>query len=1335
MSVTEAARRLGVGRPALSNLLNGKAALSDDMAVRLQGTFGADRAELLELRKRSDRGHRRNRDRAVAVDPYVPSFLTIKARQIAAWAVENIRARELLPVLIRRLVHSTGRELRHVDIRGYDSAQRRGWDGWVEADGATAWVPAGRSGWEFSAANRPQEKAERDYQARTRMLSPDERANCTFVFVTPRVWTRKEQWVRSKDAEGDWKAVRALDASDLEQWLETTVTPQIWLASELQIPTDGLWTVDGFWDQWAAGSNPQMTRQIFAPAVAAHVTAFKNWLKAPNDRPLTVAADSKHEAVAFVACLLRHSEVADQLRDQAVVFESPAALRAVGRSSSPFLSVVFNNDAEREIANLYRHRPCIVVRPRNAVDREPDIAIALLGHSAFETALADMDIERERFDRLAAESGRSPTVLRRRLSPIEAIRTPGWARSKETARCLIPMTLIGAWHKGSAADRAILAALAGADYDDVERGVAELLQWDDCPVWCVDEYRGVVSKIDALFAISPWMTEKDLTDFMHLAECVLSESDPALDLPDDQQWAASVYGKVREHSSALRTGVCETLVLLSVHGNFLFLERLGVNMDGRIALLIERLLTPLTSEKLRSHDRDLPGYAEAAPNTFLGLLEKDLKRPDPAVLELLKPVRAGAFESPWRTGILWSLERLAWTPKNLVRVVAILARLSQIQIDDNWLNKPINSLSAIFRSWMPQTAASIDNRLQVFSGLCRTYPDVGWQLCVQQFAADRELGHYSARPRWRNDASGAGEAATRKDHFAFCRRALDLAISWPRQTANTLGDLVEHVNGLPPDDRHTVWELVDSWSQAEANDAEREKLRDRIRLAHLTWRGRLGKPEKDERDRARQTYDALGSPDPVERHGWLFMSPWVEAIADDGDDENLDPREEQRRVDQCRKHAMAEIWSSRGLDGALQLLRTCDPGTVGTYVVSLALTPEAALAVVQACLSPTTGSAEKVNDFLRGFLWSLDEKKHGPLIETIEATSSLEQVVRLFTCLPFRGTTWRLLNACERRARDQYWRTVYPARGRFTEAETTELIDRLLEIGRPFDAFFAVQFNWDEVEASRLRRLLSSMVTTSPDPAAHFRIDSYQIARALKSLAGRPGVGTHVMAQLEFAFIDVLDHREYGIPNLERVVTDSPLFFVRVLALCFKRSDDGEDPLDWRVADPDRAMSAATAAYRLLTKISRIPGTNSKGEVDAPALTQWVIEARRLCEEYGRAAIGDQKIGELLSRSPVGEDGVWPAQPVCAVLDANPSEEIATGFEIGVYNARGAHMRSVDEGGEQERELSAKYRAWAERLVFDYPHSAKILERIAQGYERDAKRHDSDALVRRRLEQ
>ena len=683
MSVTDAAKRLGVGRPALSNLLNGKSALSQDMALRLETTFGADRQELLELQAASDQRLRRSKDQTVAVGAYVPSFLRIRARQITEWAEGNIEARHLLAVLVRLLVHATGRELRVVEFPGYDNAQRQGWDGWVEADAAAPWVPKGRSGWECSVEQRPAQKAEGDYRARVNEIPPEERAECSFVFVTPRNWQNKNQWVRRKEATGEWKAVSVLDASDLEQWLETTVAPQIWLARELRLPTEGFQTVDHFLDQWAMGSDPPMTPLIFAPSLAAHAEKFKRWLEKPSERPFTVAADSKHEAVAFLAYLFRHKDVPSKHRDHAVVFEQGGPLRILAEASSPFIPIVLSEDTEREIASLYRQHHCIVVRPRNAVDEEPDVAVELLSHAAFEQALIDMGVEQERVHRLASESGRSPTVLRRRLSRIGAIRTPPWASDKSVARRLIPITLVGAWNKGSKADRRVLAALAHSDYDEVERSIADLLRHDDCPVWCVDQHRGVVSKIDALFAVSPCVTENDLDDFKQLAKGVLSEPDPALELPDDQQFAAGLYGKVRQHSDALRAGVCESLVLLSVHGNALFRERLGVDVTLRVAALVRQLLTPLTSATLRAHDRNLPGYAEAAPREFLALLEDDLRKANPVLNELLEPAGSGAFGHPRRTGMLWALEGLAWHPRNLLRVVMILGRLSQTRIDDN----------------------------------------------------------------------------------------------------------------------------------------------------------------------------------------------------------------------------------------------------------------------------------------------------------------------------------------------------------------------------------------------------------------------------------------------------------------------------------------------------------------------------------------------------------------------------------------------------------------------------------------------------------------------------
>ena len=82
-------------------------------------------------------------------------------------------------------------------------------------------------------------------------------------------------------------------------------------------------------------------------------------------------------------------------------------------------------------------------------------------------------------------------------------------------------------------------------------------------------------------------------------------------------------------------------------------------------------------------------------------------------------------------------------------------------------------------------------------------------------------------------------------------------------------------------------------------------------------------------------------------------------------------------------------------------------------------------------------------------------------------------------------------------------------------------------------------------------------------------------------------------------------------------------------------------------------------------------------------------------------------------------------------METVSSEHIARGFCIGVSNARGVHWRG--EGGDQERELAAKYRSWAQQLDFEYPYVSSVLERIAASYDHDAKWQDSESNVRRRL--
>lgn len=68
----------------------------------------------------------------------------------------------------------------------------------------------------------------------------------------------------------------------------------------------------------------------------------------------------------------------------------------------------------------------------------------------------------------------------------------------------------------------------------------------------------------------------------------------------------------------------------------------------------------------------------------------------------------------------------------------------------------------------------------------------------------------------------------------------------------------------------------------------------------------------------------------------------------------------------------------------------------------------------------------------------------------------------------------------------------------------------------------------------------------------------------------------------------------------------------------------------------------------------------------------------------------------------------------------------------GAREERGVHWRG--EGGGQERDLAGTYRAWADALRTSHPFTAsKLLDGFVQTYEHEAKYHDNEAGIRRRL--
>ena len=71
LSVTEGARRLGVGRQALSNLVNEKSSVSIEMAYRLSKAFGSTPETWLGMQLASDLARSRHLERTIEVERVV----------------------------------------------------------------------------------------------------------------------------------------------------------------------------------------------------------------------------------------------------------------------------------------------------------------------------------------------------------------------------------------------------------------------------------------------------------------------------------------------------------------------------------------------------------------------------------------------------------------------------------------------------------------------------------------------------------------------------------------------------------------------------------------------------------------------------------------------------------------------------------------------------------------------------------------------------------------------------------------------------------------------------------------------------------------------------------------------------------------------------------------------------------------------------------------------------------------------------------------------------------------------------------------------------------------
>lgn len=1332
--MTKAAETIGIGRPALSNFLNGKAALSPQMAAKLQRAFGADAEDLMRRQAAYDSAQQPGAGAVSATTrTFVPPFLMATANDLEAWANTH-EARDKLAVLLRTLVNSTCGGLKLVDFPGNDDAERPGWDGRVETTEGNPWVPEGVSRWEFGTRSDITEKANEDYGLRTKNTGEAERLRTAYVFVTPRRWRGKAKWLSDRQAEGQWRTLCAWDASDLEQWLEQSIPAQSWFENSRGVSREGVKSLDLCWVEWCADCEPRFTADVFAESISAFGERIFDHLRNQSGEILRIVADSRQEGLAFLSALFSQTDEALQgYRDKVVVFTAQGPLSKLAVGSPGFIPIVASSAAERELAQSGCTLTGFAVEPRTAKSHDASITLSPLSDQAFTTALESLGLDAERISRLERESGKSLTVLRRRLAKSEAIRSPEWSSDEDLARHLVPMMLAGAWTANKDADQYLMAELAGySDYDQLNRDFVRLLNLEDAPIWSVGSFHGVVSKVDALFGVHQWITEDQIDRFIDIADLVLSEGNPALDLAEDKRWAASVYGKAREVSSPLRKGIAESLVLLSIHGDRLVGGRLPSSPAHKVADLIDKLLEPMTPDRLKSQSSDLRLYAEAAPEKLLDIFERDLSRPDPVVASLMQPIGDAAFQSNDRVGLLWALELLAWQPKWLDRVVTLLAKLAELEPSDNLVNKPSESLQAIFRAWMPQTAAPLKQRIAVLDHLVHEHPTVAWPIAAAQFAPGQQFASPSSKPRWRDYALGFGNGATNAEWQSFAIHCIKTCIGWRLHTREGLAELMRSSVRFPSSYLDQLEKVVVKWAD-QAQDQDRAWLREQIRISlRMTKRPKsqdaLDEKEGNQRTlMARKLFELLEPLDIGCKHAWLFESPWVQESWDELEDE-IDHSVHTEGIQAQRISAMREIGIRESYQGMLKLALSGDAARSGGWSVAKALEDQDAhLEFINAALKDGDVLTSLPHQALMsGFLNGVGGATALSLLDVQWSQYRKNVGVKLLCLCDFDQLIWSYAQKKAGTVHRDFWKTVQPSWGKHADEDVNYAVSQLLKAGRPRAAFNFASMGFERIESSYILGILTDLPQSEENSHPHYSLSTHSVQKAFETLNKREALNQTDMAMLEFRYMDILKKEKNGVPNLEMEIEDNPNLFCQLLALVYRPEKDNS-----KRQFTEAELRAARNANSLLDKFAHIPGCDKSGNLNPDKLINWIGKVQQLCDSSGLRRMGDYHIGQLLSKAPASDDADWPSAPIREVLEQVLNESIEEGFIIGQTNSRGVQLRG--EGGAQERKLTAQCEAWAKACDYSAPKVAKTLRRLAEAYELEASWWDRDSAVQRRL--
>lgn len=1256
----------------------------------------------------------------------------VTANDIKVWtATDKRHAEEVLPLLIKKLILASCKP-KAINFPSGDAVAVGGWDGILDVEEGNEFVPAGKSGWEVSTNSDVKRKANDDYGKRTKKPDPLTLDEATFVFVTSRLWTRRDIWVSNKKVSGKWKSVRGINAGTLEAWLARCPAVHRWFAGIIGKRASDLWDLEQAWSSLSNITEFKLSPDLFVKSRDAERNKFINEL-AGKASILRVKAQSKLEAYGFILVSLMLKDeyagnvliVKNQMAwDWLLDFDQSLILIPNGFSPCTLGSAVTKG-----------HHVVVPITIRDSASAH--IALSRMSRQDRIMAIKSVGLPEEQAEQVYSDTkGYLEPILRHDALGPKDILLPKWVNDANPD-ILFAALFATEWNADNDNDKRAMASLAGLEYQEFEKGIVELSKEPDPPVRLVGNVWQVISKVDMWLQVAPRIAKPHLDRLGTVIKIVLTDLDPSFDLQPDERYMAGIKGAIPLYSRYIKSGLADSLALLSTYGDD-YADQVGTEKPSDLVRWWVRGIfeVSVNAKVWYSLGRCLQPLAEAAPDEFIGALERSMEGDKPPITGLFLAEGDGIFGGCPHSDLLWSLELVSWNTKYLAKVSTCLSQLSEIDPGGSYSNRPFNSLVDIFLGWINNTRATHQQRLQVIEKvLLIQYPDIAWNLMVSLLINNTSSTSGVHKPDYREWAEDVDKTVSKREYYEYVSSIVEILFrEVDRNLGERLYDLIDNFNSYNRDQQKVLIDRLIDIDVGVFESKDRGKIVKKLRR-HLSHHREFSDANwawpEELLSKLEEVYHRFEFSDVVKKNLYLFDDYWPDLIAPIKRKE-VDYKEREKFIASKRMEAIETIFDLRGIDGIRDLAAECNsPEVIGFAIFRSSFSEQAVPKIVD-----WLGGNEKLDVMARSYITARSVEDWDWVSTLLDCNKDwkLNKKISLLWSLPTKGKTFDLVEKQDQDVQREYWSGLsHYFLAASERSKAGYVASKLLENNRPLAAVDAIaqlfvgKRDAKELESSLVTAILIRIATDPSDiKRVSFQNVRHDILKAIEFIQDRAELSADEIAQIEWAYLKIFRFESVSPRYLSYKVSKDPSFFVQLVVWAFSR-DEGEDPEE--DLTEDAVKQRAKTAMELLDTISVLPGSDG-ATINLDELNDWVNRARQMLHKVGRLKIGDDRIGCYLSRCAEGSDGIWPHEAVRSVIERVRSVELDTAIRVERLNSRGVTSRSPFAGGEQEKILAASYTKNAQKMELIYPRTAEILRSLAKSYENLALHEDWEVELR-----